>query len=115
MCKVGVDERASRLIELALRRRGLRDGALPFGDDVGLFRCPSLLGEGEAGCGDGGRAVDEAALIERCFSACESEASLLFIDGGKGASEVVSLTTPFCDGCPIARSSADELVLSGHS
>jgi len=42
--KLGVDERASRLMELGLRGRGLRGDAIPFGDAV---RCPNGLGEDE--------------------------------------------------------------------
>lgn len=80
---VGVDARASRLIEEELRRRGkgLGWGAFPFGDDAELVRCPSL--DGEAVCGEEGRAVDEAVLIESRFSECERVASL-FVDGGNG-------------------------------
>src|SRR3954451_9614199 len=72
---VGVEDRLS-LMELGLRWRGLRGGTFPFGEEVGLFRCPRLL-TGEFGCGDDGRAVDEAVVIERRFNECESE---LFVD-----------------------------------
>jgi hypothetical protein len=87
LCRVGEVDRVSRLMTLGLRRRGLRCAALPFGDDGRVFRCPRFLVEGEEGCGDGGRTVEEAVLIERRFSACESEVSFLFIEGGKGAGE----------------------------
>jgi hypothetical protein len=45
LCKVGVDERALRLMELGLLWRGLRGGAFPFGDELELLRCPSVLGD----------------------------------------------------------------------
>lgn len=107
LCSVGDEERVSRLMTLGLRRRGrgLR-GVLPFGDDGGLLRWPSVLVEGEEGCDEGGRAVEEAALIESRFSACESEVSFLFIDGGNGAGEAV--TTLFCDESAIALCSSSE-------
>jgi hypothetical protein len=88
----GVDDRERSLIELGDRWRGLRGGKFPFGDAIELFLCPSVLPAGEAGAGDAGRAVAEAALIERRLSECERAASLLFVDGGNGA---VSLTTLF--------------------
>jgi hypothetical protein len=81
---VGDAARASRLILLELRRKG-RAGVLAFGEGGGLFRWPSFLVEGEEGCEEGGRAVEEAVVIERRFSAFDSEVSFLFTDGGKGA------------------------------
>jgi hypothetical protein len=56
--KFGVDERASRLIELGLRGRGLRGDAIPFGDAV---RCPNGLGEDEES-GERGTAVESAPI-----------------------------------------------------
>jgi hypothetical protein len=85
---VGVDARASRLMDDELRRRGLRGGAFPFGDEVEPFRCPSR--EGEADCGEDGRAVEEAVLIESRLSECDSVV-LLFVDGGNGAGGMVFL------------------------
>lgn len=55
-----------------------------------MFCWPSFLVKGEEGCEDGGRAVEEAVVIERRLSACVSEVSFLFIDGGNGAREGVS-------------------------
>jgi hypothetical protein len=92
-CSDGVDERLSRLIELGLRWRGLRGGTFPFGDDVALFCFPRFCA-GEEGCGDEGRAVDEAVLIERRFKDCESKS---FVDGGNGAESIDSFTTLICD------------------
>lgn len=94
LCSVGEAARVSRLMTLELRRRGLRDD-LAFGDDGVLVLCPSFLGEGEEGCDEGGRAVEEAVEIERRFSAYDSEPSFLFIDGGNGAGEPFSFATGF--------------------
>jgi hypothetical protein len=91
LSSVGVDDRSRWLIELGDRWRGLRGGKVPLGDAIELCLCPSVLPAGEAGAGDAGRAVAEAALIERRFNDCERAASL-FVDGGNGA---VSLTTLF--------------------
>ena len=92
LSSVGVDARECWLIELGDRWRGLRGGILPFGDDVELFRWGKPL-LGEALCGEGGRVVADAALIESRFSECE-RLSLLFVDADNGA---VSFPT-FCDG-----------------
>lgn len=83
LCSVGEAERVSRLMRLGLRRTVLAGDALPFGDGGGILRWLILRVEGEEGCDEGGRAVEEedAALIESRFSAFESEASFLFIDG----------------------------------
>lgn len=89
LCSVGEEARVLRLMTLELRRRGLRAG-LPPGEGGGLFRWPSLLGDGEDGCEDGGSAVKEAVEIESPPSAFDSEVSLLFTEGGKGAAGAVS-------------------------
>jgi hypothetical protein len=89
LCSVGDAVRASRLMLLELRRKG-RAGVLPFGDDGVLLRCEKFIVEGEEGCEDAGRAVVEAVVIERLFSAFDSEVSFLFIDGGSGAGGAVS-------------------------
>lgn len=59
---VGVAARASRLVEDEVRRRGLRGGALPFGEDDEGARWPRR--EGELPCGEAGSAVEEAVAIE---------------------------------------------------
>ena len=102
LSSVGVEERASRLMELGLRWRGLRGATFPLGDEVELFRWSVL--EGEPTCGEAGRAVEEAALIERRFSECDNAVSL-FVDGGNGA---VSLTALFEVDCDIVVRSSHE-------
>lgn len=57
--RLGVDARASILIELGLRGSGLRGEALPLGDEAA--RCPNGFGEDE--CGEAGGAVAEAPPI----------------------------------------------------
>lgn len=80
-------------MRLGLRRTVLAGDALPFGDGEGL-RWLSLRVEGEEGYDESGRAVEEeeGALIERLFTASESETSFLFIDGGNGEGEGGSFT-----------------------
>lgn len=81
--RVGVDARASRLIEEELRRSGLLDGALPPGEETAGARWPSR--EGELTCGEEGR--DEDVLIESRWTECdrlELGLFLLLIPGDAG-------------------------------
>lgn len=72
--RVGVEARASTLMEEELRRRGLREGALAVGDETAGDRCPSR--DGELTCGEEGR-EDERTPGE--FVVIESRCR----DGGK--------------------------------
>jgi hypothetical protein len=88
---VGVAARASRLREEELRRRGRGLRAdLPFGEELFDGRWPRR--EGECACGEDGRAVDAAALVEsRCREDCKALLLLLlFMLGGSGAGEMAS-------------------------
>ena len=86
------------LIEDELRRSGL-GGPFVLGDDVEPFLCPRR--EGEEVCGEEGRAVEEAVLIERRCSECDRE-TLLFVEGGSGAGGVGSGNTSSGAGSVIA-------------
>lgn len=87
----GEDERVSMLMELGLRRRGLRGDALPFGEEEEVARCARLRA-GEADFGDAESAVDEAASIVSRFRECA-----FGFEGGKGACSIDCLTSPYGD------------------
>lgn len=90
--RVGVDARASRLIEEELRRSGLLEGALPPGEETVGVRWPSR--EGELICGEEER--DEDVLIESRWTECdklELGLFLLFMPGDAGG---MDRRWPFC-------------------
>lgn len=80
--RLGVEDRESIGLELAVGRSGLRGGFFAFGEG-GTSRCAGLLGDST--CGEGGRAVAEAVDSERCLNDSRSAASSLFLFGGRGA------------------------------
>lgn len=95
---MGVEERLSRLVELGLRRRGLRGGTLELGDGTEFSRWPRVRA-GEAGCGDAEEFVDEVVERERPFIECDI---VLLVDGCNGSDSIDSFTSVFCDKYDIA-------------
>jgi len=92
LCKVGVEDLVSWLIELGLLCKGLREGNLPFGDDVlSKLLCCVKARAGEEGSEDEGKAIEEAALMESFWRVCERE----FVDGGNGALSMGSFPALF--------------------
>lgn len=88
---VGVAARASRLRDEELRRRGSGLRAdFPFGEELLDGRWTKR--EGDCGCGEEGKAVNAAALIEsRWGEDCNALLLLLlFMLGGSGAGEMAS-------------------------
>lgn len=58
-----------------------------------MLRCRCAL---EGDCGEEGRAVADAALIESRLNECESDA-VLFVDGGNGADDRMDFESLFCN------------------
>lgn len=82
-CRLGVEDRESTVLGLAVGRNGLRGVCFAFGDGC-TIRCTGLLLAGST-WGEGGRAVAEAVDSERCLNDSRSAASSLLVLGGRGA------------------------------